>query len=101
MNFCSLAFEALIHHVTSVRAYEDRHSVWPPRRETAQGRMDARTTLAKMGFDVLTEVDVKATLKKKLDIEMPAYHILGAYNLKMACSGIGMEPRVGVMLPCN
>jgi uncharacterized protein (DUF302 family) len=63
--------------------------------------MDARTTLAKMGFDVLTEVDVKATLKKKLDIEMPAYHILGAYNLKMACSGIGMEPRVGVMLPCN
>ena len=49
----------------------------------------------------MTEIDVKATMKKKLDIEMPAYHILGAYNLKMACSGIGMEPRVGVMLTCN
>ena len=43
----------------------------------------------------------KATMKKKLDVDMPAYRIYGACNPKMAMEAIGMEPRVGAMLACN
>jgi len=65
--------------------------------------IDARTreALAGQGFGVLTEINVKSTLKARIDVDVPGYLILGACNPKMAHEAMGLEPRVGAMLPCN
>ena len=64
---------------------------------------DARTqaAISDAGFGVLSEIDVQATMKKKLDEDMPGYRMLGACNPKMAHQALGIEPRVEAMLPCN
>ena len=60
-----------------------------------------RAALAERGFGVLTEIDVKATMKKKIDVDMEPYSILGACNPTMVHEAIGLESRIGTMLPCN
>lgn len=57
--------------------------------------------LKEEGFGVLTEIDIKATLKKKLDADFYNYTILGACNPKMAYQALQAENKIGTMLPCN
>ena len=57
--------------------------------------------LKKEGFGILSEIDVSATLEKKLKVEFPRYTILGACNPPFAYQALQVKPRIGLMLPCN
>lgn len=74
-------------------------AVLPISYETAINNITA--ALQEQGFGVLTEIDVKATLKKKLDVDVRPYAILGACNPALAHRALSQDPIVGLMLPCN
>ncbi|MDP3890660.1 DUF302 domain-containing protein [Nocardioides sp.] len=62
---------------------------------------DVREALAGQGFGVLTEIDLKATLKKKLDVDVAPQIILGACRPQLAHQALGIDPSIATVLPCN
>lgn len=69
-----------------------------PFDEALQATRDA---LADQGFGVLTEIDVRATMKQKLDVDVPSHVILGACRPPLAHEALRQEPSLGLLLPCN
>lgn len=57
--------------------------------------------LKSVGFGILTEIDMKATLKNKMDVDRRPYKILGACNPPFANKALSMEEKIGILLPCN
>jgi uncharacterized protein (DUF302 family) len=69
--------------------------------DPAEHEARVRASLAEQGFGILSEIDVEATLRAKLGAEIGRYKILGACNPAFAKGALELEPRIGVMLPCN
>ena len=67
----------------------------------AEAEAAVRASLAEQGFGVLTEIDVAATLKAKLDVDRPALKILGACNPGFAHRALELDPSASLLLPCN
>jgi uncharacterized protein (DUF302 family) len=83
---------------TTTTGYAIRRSVDAPFQEVVRRVTEA---LAGEGFGVLSTIDVQATLKAKLDLDVEPYTILGACNPALASRGLAAEPDLGVLLPCN
>ena len=78
--------------------YALSRTVQTPYEETVEA---VREALGEQGFGVLTEIDIRATLKKKLDVDVPAQVILGACRPPLAHAALQAEPSIGLLLPCN
>ncbi len=63
--------------------------------------MRIRAALQKEGFGIITEIDIRETLRKKLEVDFQPYTILGACNPSFAYKALRMENKIGTMLPCN
>ncbi|WP_019015911.1 DUF302 domain-containing protein [Elioraea tepidiphila] len=79
-------------------AYHFTTTVEGPMERAVEATTEA---LKRHGFGVLTDIDVRATLKKKLDVDFRPYRILGACNPQMAYRALKAEDKIGTMLPCN
>jgi len=83
-NSCTYGFERHLDHTTFEEALES-----------------VTAALKREGFGILTQIDVKDTLKKKLDVDFRRYTILGACNPPLAHKALSTEPQIGLLLPCN
>jgi uncharacterized protein (DUF302 family) len=83
-NRCAYGFERHLRHATFEQALEN-----------------VTIALKREGFGILTQIDVKDTLKKKLDVDFRRYIILGACNPPLAHKALSAEPQIGLLLPCN
>ena len=70
-------------------------------RPFAETLAATRASLADQGFGILTEIDIQATLKAKLDVDVPQQVILGACRPPLAHAALALEPSIGLLLPCN